>query len=327
MNSDSIFSGSSLCVVGNINRDVKTAPMRAGEQLFADGETSVSSIIETVGGGGANSAFAAASLGARVAFLGKVGADGLGERLERTLTKHGVSAHLAKDRERPTGTSLALSFDNGHRHFVSCLPSSESLSLADLDLSALTGYLHLLRADVWFSEAMLFEGNRKLLEAARQSDITVSLDLNWDPQWGRASAETIRARKQAVRDVLPLVNLAHGNVRELMEFADAPDLETALKALASWGVEAVVVHMGAKGAGYWHQGALVVEPPAPVTSQVNTTGTGDVLSVCMMLLHHRGELAIAERLRRANALVADFMEGKRAFIPALADEPTNFKKI
>ena len=323
---ESAFTGSSLCVVGNINRDVKTAPMRAGEHLFADGETSVSSIIETVGGGGAISAFAAASLGARVAFLGKVGADGWGERLERTLTQHGIAAHLAKDRERPTGTSLALAFDNGQRHFVSCLPSSESLSFADLDLSALSGHRHLLRADVWFSEAMLFEGNRKLLENARRSGINVSLDLNWDPQWGRASAETIRARKQAVRDVLPFVNLAHGNVRELMEFADAPDLETALKALTGSGVEAVVVHLGAKGAGYWHQGALVVEPPAPVTSQVNTTGTGDVLSVCMMLLHHREDLAIAERLRRANALVAEFMEGKRAFIPALADEPSGFKK-
>lgn len=321
MNNDPIFSGSSLCVVGNINRDVKTAPVRAGEHLLTDGETSVSSIIETVGGGGANSAFAAASLGARVAFLGKVGADGLGARLERTLTQHGISPHLAKDRERPTGTSLALSFDNGHRHFVSCLPSSESLSLTDLDLGALTGHRHLLRADVWFSKAMLFEGNKTLLESARRSNITTSLDLNWDPQWGRASAETVRARKQAVRDVLPFVNLAHGNVRELREFSDASDLETALKALTGWGVEAVIVHMGAKGAGYWHQGALVTEPPAPVTSQVNTTGTGDVLSVCMMLLHHCRELAIAERLRRANALVADFIAGKRAFIPALADEP------
>jgi 2-dehydro-3-deoxygluconokinase len=259
-------------------------------------------------------------------FLGKVGADGLGERLERTLTHHGISAYLAKDHKRPTGTSLALSFDNGHRHFVSCLPSSESLSLADLDLSTLIGCRHLLRADVWFSETMLFGGNKKLLETARRSSISVSLDLNWDPQWGRASAETIRARKQAVRDVLPFVNLAHGNVRELMEFADAPDLETALKALAGWGVEAVVVHLGAKGAGYWHQGVLAVEPPATVTSQVNTTGTGDVLSVCMMLLHHREEMAVAERLRRANALVADFMEGRRAFIPALADEPSSFKK-
>jgi hypothetical protein len=39
MTADSIFTGSSLCVVGNINCDVKTAPLRAGEHLFADGET------------------------------------------------------------------------------------------------------------------------------------------------------------------------------------------------------------------------------------------------------------------------------------------------
>jgi sugar/nucleoside kinase (ribokinase family) len=316
---DSVFAGSSLCVVGNINRDVKTAPLRAGEHLFADGETSVSSIVETVGGGGANSAFAAAALGARVAFLGKVGADGLGARLERTLTQQGIEARLARDRAQPTGTSLALSFDNGHRHFISCLPSSAALSFADLDLDALQGHRHLLRADVWFSESMLFEGNRQLFAAARRSNITVSLDLNWDPQWGRARAGQIQARKQAVRDVLPFVHLAHGNVRELREAADAPDLETALKRLSDWGAEAVVIHMGAKGAGYYHQGSLVVAPPAPVVSQVNTTGTGDVLSVCMMLLHHRDEWSAAERLRRANAIVAEFMEGKRTLIPALAE--------
>jgi hypothetical protein len=47
-----------------------------------------------------------------------------------------------------------------------------------------------------------------------------------------------------------------------------------------------------KGAGYYEQDTLIVEPPAPVASHVNTTGTGDVLSVCMMLLHRRDDLPI-----------------------------------
>ena len=63
----------------------------------------------------------------------------------------------------------------------------------------------------------------------------------------------------------------------------------------------------------------MVEPPVPVKSQVNTTGTGDVLSVCMMLLHGRTEMGIRERLRLANTIVAQFMEGKRPLIPPLAD--------
>lgn len=319
MQAESLFPGSSLCVVGNINRDVKTAPLRAGTALFADGETSVASIVETIGGGGANSAFAAASLGARASFAGKVGADALGDRLQRTLNHHGIAAHLTRDARHPSGTSIALAFDSGHRHFISCLLANAALTFADVDLQMLHGHAHLLRADVWFSEAMLFEGNRLLFEAAQQDGLQVSLDLNWDPQWGRASADKIKARKQAVRDVLPLVNLAHGNVRELMEFADAPDLDIALQRLTAWGAEAVVVHLGAKGAGYYANGELIIEPPAPVQKHLHTTGTGDVLSVCMLLLHHRTDIAIRERLRLANTIVAEFMDGRRMLIPPLSD--------
>jgi len=60
---ESALRGGRLCVVGNINRDLKTAPLVASDRLFQDGETSVSSIVETIGGGGANSACIAAALG------------------------------------------------------------------------------------------------------------------------------------------------------------------------------------------------------------------------------------------------------------------------
>src|SRR5437867_7217655 len=100
---ETIFLGTNICVVGNINRDIKCAPFRPSAQLFDDGETSLNSIIETIGGGGANSACAAAGLGAKVAFLGKVGADALGNKLEAALIRHGVCPHLARDRQHPTG--------------------------------------------------------------------------------------------------------------------------------------------------------------------------------------------------------------------------------
>lgn len=319
MSIERAFEGSSLCVVGNINRDVKTAPFHPGPQLFQDGESSVASVVETIGGGGANSAFAAVSLGARAAFLGKIGADGLGRRLLATLTRHGIAAYLAQSADHPSGTSIALTFDTGQRHFISCLPANEALTFADLDLTALGGCAHLLRADIWFSREMLFEGNKTLFQHARQSGLAVSIDLNWDPQWGQSDAATIKARKDAVRAALPWVDVAHGNVRELREFADAQDLETALKRLADWGVQSTVIHLGAKGAGHYHQGLFVVEPPGPMTAPVHSTGSGDVLSVCMMLLHRRKEMEIAQRLRLANAVVAQFMEGKRQMIPKLED--------
>jgi sugar/nucleoside kinase (ribokinase family) len=312
---DTTMFSSSICVVGNINWDLRTAPLQAGDHLFKDGETSVESIIETVGGGGANSACAAASLGARAAFLGKVGADALGDRLEKTLAQHGVNARLVRDHYHPTGTSINLTFDSGQRHFVSCLPNNESLSFDDLALNALSGCRHLFRADIWFSEAMLFGGNERLFQHARKLGLATSIDLNWDARWGVASAEEIRARKQAVRAVLPLITLAHGNARELTEFAEATDLETALHRLTDWGAQAVVIHLGANGAGYFHNGQLIVEPPVLAKTQVNTTGTGDVLSTCMMLLHEQTDVSMQTKLRLANTIVSEFIEGQRPFIP------------
>jgi sugar/nucleoside kinase (ribokinase family) len=280
MLTEAAFTAGSLCVVGNINRDLKTAPLRPGDHLFQDG---------------------------------------LGHRLERTLRQHRVRAHLAKDPQHATGTSIALAFESGHRHFISCLPASQSLRFEDLDPAGWAGCDHLLRADVWFSEAMLFEGNQALFKAAHQAGLAVSLDLNWDPLWGAAPAAVVQSRKQAVRALLPWVHLVHGNARELTEFAGTTELETALDRLTDWGAQAVVMHLGDRGAGYYSGRHLTVQPPAPVARQVNSAGTGDVLSVCLMLLHAQPDRPISERLRLANAIVSEFIEGQRSLIPQLSD--------
>jgi sugar/nucleoside kinase (ribokinase family) len=316
--SDEVFKTANLCVVGNINRDVKLAPIAPGNYLFEDGETPVTWTTESVGGGGANSACAAAALGARVGFLGKVGTDGLGQRLEEVLVRHGVTAHLSRSAACMTGTSVNLAFTDGHRHFLSSLPNNEALSFEDLDLTALHGYDHLHRADVWFSAPMLQCGNEQLFRYARNLGIRTSLDINWDPQWGdRTDPEIIRERKRAVRKLLPWVNLVHGNTRELMEFTGAGDLDGSLRLLEEWDVEAVIIHLGPGGAGYYEQGSLVIVPSIPISLQVNSTGTGDVLSVCLMLLDRDKNVPITAKLRLANQIVAEFIEGRRKLIPSL----------
>jgi sugar/nucleoside kinase (ribokinase family) len=317
MPDESVFRGSKLCIVGSICRDVKTTPLAPGDHLFRDGETPTDFIVETLGGGGANSALFAAGLGAETRFAGKLGTDSIGNQLEQALLRHGVRSFVRRDPQVRTGSSVALSFNTGHRHFISSQPNNYSLDFADLDLAMLDGADHLLRADVWFSEPMLNGGNARLLQAARDRGLAVSLDLNWDPLWGSADTARIVARKEAVRRLLPLVTLVHGNVRELNLFADSTDLPAALARLTSWGAQAVVIHMGAQGAGCYRDGKLTVEPCAPVKQLVNTAGTGDLLSVCMMLLHARQEISIADKLRLSNRVVAEFIEGRRDLLPAL----------
>ncbi|MGD0091105.1 MAG: carbohydrate kinase family protein, partial [Planctomycetota bacterium] len=302
---DKLFSGRRLCVVGNINRDVKISPIKPDGCLLRDGETSTPFVVETIGGGGANSAVIAAHLGAQVVFAGRTGCDALGRQLEKALAGWGVAPRLHKDRRGCTGTSIALAFTNGHRHFVSALPNNEALRFADLDLSVLKAGWHLLRADLWFSRHMLFGGNQRLLRRAKEAGMAVSIDLNWDPQWGVAPRAEIRRRKEAVRELLPLVDLAHGNIRELNEFAECRSLPLTLKRLASWGLRAAVVHCGADGSGYCEDGVFTTAPAVPARRLVNTTGTGDVLSVCMMLLHGRAGLSVREKLGLANRIVAE----------------------
>jgi len=311
------FTGPPICVVGNINRDVKVPSVPDSNTLLHDGETSVLAIAETIGGGGANSACAAAALGAQVRFVGKTGADGLADRLRHALEVQGVRTYLRRDVSCGTGTTVALGYTSGQRHFLSWLPNNQSLSLDDLDLTALDGCAHLLRADVWFSQAMLEGGNYRLMSEARRRGLKISLDINFDPCWSTGAAADSARRKRQVRDLLGLVDLAHGNVRELQEFSNSPNLPQALARLTEWGAKAVVVHLGAQGAGYFSDGEWTVEPPDPARKAIHSTGTGDVLSICMILLDARKELSVRQKLKVANSVVREFMDGERDLIPLL----------
>lgn len=317
---ESLFRAAKLCVVGNINRDIRMAPIAPSPELFKDGETSTAFIRETLGGGGAISALAARNLGASVSFVGKVGSDALGARLEKKLTGLGIQTFLARDKDNATGNSVNLVFDSGHRHFVSSLPSSAAFTFEDIDLTALNGNDHLLRADIWFSQSMLFGGNERLFKRAKASGLAISIDLNWDPHWSQGSSATpqvISERKAAVRSVLPLVDLVHGNITELNTFSGENELSVTLHRLEEWGAGAVVVHMGSQGSGYFCEGKLTCEPAVPAEKNINATGTGDLLSVCMMLLHSHTDLAPNAKLHLANSIVAEYIEGRRPIASAL----------
>lgn len=59
-------------------------------------------------GGAANVAFNAATLGARVALVGVVGADEPGDRIETLARAHGIDVQLARDPELPTTIKLRV---------------------------------------------------------------------------------------------------------------------------------------------------------------------------------------------------------------------------
>ena len=123
-------------------------------------------------------------------------------RLDNVLSRpwkgHGVQTHLARDPHAATGTTVALGLADGHRHFLSCLPNNETLCFEDLDLGALDGCAHLLRADVWFSrlDARRWELCACSARPVRRG-IATSLDLNFDPCWSSGNKAEIAQAKTA----------------------------------------------------------------------------------------------------------------------------------
>jgi sugar/nucleoside kinase (ribokinase family) len=308
----------SLAIVGNLNLDLKTSPLPAGPALLADGETSAGEIYETLGGGGANTALAAARLGLGVTLVAAVGDDALGRRLAAFLSACGVTPRLAL-KPAATGRSLALSYDNHQRHFVSHLPSAALLTAGDIDLPTLVaaGCRQLYRADPWFAPAMTAEGNRELLAAARAAGLTTALDLNYDPLWraGRADPE-VRRRLAAMAEVLPQVDELHGNARELGFFSGRSDWPAAAAWCLERGAGAVVMHLGAAGSAAVTASGVVRVAAEPVASVVGETGSGDVFTAAVLAGAGRDWPA---RLAAGNAAAARHLAGLTEFAPRLAD--------
>jgi sugar/nucleoside kinase (ribokinase family) len=310
------ISTSPIAVVGNLNLDYRTGPIPASPALWSDGETAVGEIYETLGGGGANTAVAAALLSGRVYLCASVGDDALGRRLETQLIAMGVIAKLSR-KSTATGRSIALTWDTHQRHFLSCLPSSAELSEEDVDLKSLweAGCRHLYRADVWFAPRMLDGGNQRLLRSAQSLGMETSLDINWDPAWSTAAAAVIGPRLKAVAGLLPHVSYAHGNEREICRFTGQDDVLDAVRWILDRGTKAVILHRGPRGCAAFAIDAKRVEVPArPVARVVSETGTGDVFTAAFLLL---GDLPLPDRLQACAEVAARHLEGSIDLLPRL----------
>jgi sugar/nucleoside kinase (ribokinase family) len=308
-----------IAIVGNINLDIKTSLIAASDGVMSDGETGIDEIYESLGGGGANTALAAAQLGGRVCFFGCVGDDELGDRLEASLTEYGIVTHLTR-KGTATGRSINLNWNNGSRHFISSLPNNRSMTAEDIDVDVMieAGCRQLLRADVWFSEAMLAEGNYGLLRRVRAAGIETYLDINWDPEWTvPGNGARVKQRREQLMRILPLVDVAHANERELAFFTGCEDVRDGCRFLLEQGCSGVVVHRGAKGAASFHASESWIEvPAAPVSSIVCSTACGDVFCAAHILLRN---LESRERLSASARIAADHLSGKRILIPRLKD--------
>lgn len=252
-----------VVVVGEVNADL----LLQGNvtPVYGQVEQTLDDMLLTIGASSCIFACGAARLGLRVALIGKVGDDELGQFMLRALHDRGVdTSGVVVDPTLKTGLTVILS-RQGDRALLTYPGSMAALTYDDIDMKLVSRARHMHVGSYYMLNALRSDVPR-LFQSAHAHGLTVSLDTNYDPRetWADGIHETLRHT-----DVfLP-------NQTELLAIARVPDVGQALAALAH--VPAVAVKLGAQGACARSRTtgtipACVGTVPMEV---IDTTGAGD----------------------------------------------------
>ena len=250
-----------VIVGGNICLDIPVWPV---DKLHWGTTTWVETVTESVGGNGANTAYALATLGVPVKLIGVVGADDAGRKLLASLAQSGVDVARISLSELPTTTTVALVQSSGERLFLHRPGSSGDVDPNAVTFEEVAGFSHFHFGNPFALPLARMETDT-ILERARAAGLTTSLDTGWD------------ARGRWIEDIgpcLPFADILFLNESEARMLTGQEELDRAVAALRSAGAGDIVVKTGAKGCIVYSG-----EERMPISgfraTVVDTTGAGD----------------------------------------------------
>jgi fructokinase len=278
---------------------------------------------KAAGGAPANVAVGLARLGRRVAFVGALATDPLGEFLAETLRRAGVSTSGICRSCRPTALALVAVAGDGDREFLFYgeRPAHLELRLTPR-MRALIRRARVLHVG---SISLIAEPARSAtldaIRLARQAGVVCS----YDPNLRRHLWADLPTARRRVQEVLRLADIVKVNAEELAFLTGTPSTAAGLRRLAAAGPRLAVATLGAAGCAYTGPGGDGKVPGYPARV-ADTTGAGDAFVAGMLhgllAASPRGAVAIPgpDQLERilafANATAALSTE-RRGGIPSL----------
>jgi ribokinase len=251
-----------LVVLGDVNPDLVLSGGDV-EPSFGQAEHLVERARLTVGGSGAILACAAAKLGLRVALCGVVGEDLFGRFMREEVARRGVDVRgMVVDGDRPTGLTVVLSKPTDRAMLT--MPGTIGalrVDMLDTDVLADTRHVHV---SSYFLQNDLAPGLPALFARLRASNVTTSVDPNWDPAGSWDSG---------VLELLDVTDVFLPNEIEATRIAHISDVPQAIRRLCAHA-RFVVVKEGGAGSSAGGDAGYVKAQPIP-THVVDTTGAGD----------------------------------------------------
>jgi ribokinase len=238
----------SVLVLGSANADLVVEVERRplGGETVLGGDT-----VVMPGGKGANTAVAAARVGASVSMVGAVGSDQYGELLRSSLASSGVRTEFVRTSDRPTGIAYITVTPDGENSIVVAPGANGDVAPSDVDR---------LPADF------------AVLVCSLEVPVpTVEHAVAWAARNGIRPVLNLSPVASLSPDVLAQLDVLIVNEHE------AAALAPSFEGLLALGPRSAVITLGARGAAVVTSGG-VVEVSAPVVKAVDTTGAGDAFA-------------------------------------------------
>lgn len=225
-----------------------------------------------IGGAESNVAIALARLGTACTWVGRVGRDGLGDRVLRELRAEGVTVAGIVDEAAPTGLMVksARTPDATAVAYYRAGSAGSKLSPDDLDAVDLASasLLHVTGITLALSDSAAAT-IETAVEAAVSAGVPVSFDVNHRPSlWPGRDAST-RYRAIAKRSTI-----VFAGDEEARLLADGSTPAQLAHAIAELGPAQVIVKRGSSGCLALIDGVLH-EQPAVRVPVIDTVGAGD----------------------------------------------------
>jgi len=251
-----------VIVVGELNVDLILNDLdrfpEVGKEILARQMTL------TLGSSAAIFASNISSLGARVAFIGKIGKDKFGEVVLESLHNNNVDVSMIKmDENCGTGATIVLNVEEDRAN-TTYPGAMELLTINDISQEDLGRAKH-LHFSSFFLQPGMREDVGKLFRTAQELGLTTSFDMQWDPEeeWDLDIA-----------DILPHVNVFLPNENELMYLSGKNDLIEAINFIKKYS-DVLAIKKGNQGSMVSYRDEIMNLPAYLNKNVVDAIGAGD----------------------------------------------------
>ena len=252
-----------IAAIGELNVDIilngiESEPEIGKEKFCRD-------MIVTLGSSTAIFAANAAAMGSKVCFVGMVGKDSFGDLVKTSLEARGVNTEYLIHGSTPTGATICMNYGEDRAN-LTYQGAMDVMGFDHIPPEVFTQTKHIHLSSL-FMQSCLLRDVHKVLDAAVENGVTVSLDTQWDP---------METWNLDYKTVLPKVTVFMPNEKELQALTGAADLESAISAVLPYLGNAMVVKCGSKGSLLVRKdGTMKLLPAFLNTEVVDAIGAGD----------------------------------------------------